>query len=116
MKSHNVRLWEIRPNKTARIATYTVRWTVAGREKSATLAKKAQAERHRSRLMQAADRGEAFDVDSGLPDSMAREICAVTWYEHACAFADARWPTTAGKGRTSLAEGAGVFVQGHGTD
>ena len=105
MKSHNVRLWEIRPNKTARIATYTVRWTVAGREKSATLAKKAQAERHRSRLMQAADRGEAFDVDSGLPDSMAREICAVTWYEHACAFADARWPTTAGKGRTSLAEG-----------
>jgi integrase len=105
MKSHNVRFWEIRPNKTAKIATYTVRWTVAGREKSATLAKKAQAERHRSRLMQAADRGEAFDVDSGLPDSMAREIAAVTWYEHACAFADARWPTTAGKGRTSLAEG-----------
>jgi hypothetical protein len=36
---------------------------------------------------------------------MAREVSAVTWYEHVCALADARWPTTAGKGRTSLAEG-----------
>jgi integrase len=105
MKSHNVRFWEIRPNKTAKIPTYTVRWTVGGREKSATRAKKAQAERFRSQLMQAADRGEAFDVDTGLPDSLAREQSAVTWYEHACAFANARWPTTAGKGRVSLVEG-----------
>ncbi len=38
---------------------------VAGREKSVTLARKAQAGRHRSRLMQAADRGEAFDIADG---------------------------------------------------
>jgi hypothetical protein len=55
--------------------------------------------------MQAADRGEAFDLDSGLPDSMARELSAVTWYAHACAFADARWPKVAAKGRISLVEG-----------
>jgi hypothetical protein len=29
----------------------------------------------------------------------------VTWYEHACAFADARWPKVAAKGRISLVEG-----------
>jgi hypothetical protein len=55
--------------------------------------------------MQAADRGEAFEVDSGLPDSMAHEVSSLTWYEHACAFADARWPKTAAKGRISLVEG-----------
>lgn len=39
MKSHNVRFWEIRPRKTAKGDSWTVRWTVAGREKSATLAR-----------------------------------------------------------------------------
>lgn len=78
---------------------------MASREKSATFARKAQAERHRSWLMQAADKGEAFDVDSGFPDSMAREVSSVTWYAHACAFADARWPKVAAKGRISLVEG-----------
>jgi integrase len=105
MKSHRVRFWETRPNKTAKGTSYTVRWTVAAREKSATFARKAQADRYRSRLMQAADKGEAFDVDTGLPDSMAREVSSVTWYEHACAFADARWPKVAAKGRISLVEG-----------
>src|SRR5262245_29360642 len=55
--------------------------------------------------MQAADRGEAFDLDTGLPDSMAHEVWSVTWYEHACAFIDARWPRVAAKGRISLVEG-----------
>ena len=105
MKSHAVRFWEIRPNKTARGVSYTVRWTVAAREKSRTFARKALAERYRSRLMQAADQGEAFDSDTGLPDSLAREISPVTWYEHACGFIDSRWPRHAGKGRVSLVEG-----------
>ena len=43
MKSHDVRFWETRQNKTAKGASYTVRWTVAGREKSHTLAGKARA-------------------------------------------------------------------------
>jgi integrase len=105
VKSHDVRFWAIRPNKTAKGASYTVRWTVAGREKSHTLAGRARAERYKSRLLQAADRGEAFDVDSGLPESLAREISQVTWFEHASAFMDARWPRHAAKGRVSLAEG-----------
>jgi hypothetical protein len=40
-----------------------------------------------------------------LPDSLAREVSLVTWFEHACAFMDARWPKHAAKGRVSLAEG-----------
>jgi hypothetical protein len=65
-----------------------------------------QRERHRSRLMQAADRGEVFDVDRGLLDSMAHETSSVTWYEHACAFADARRPKVAAKGEASFGKSA----------
>jgi integrase len=105
MKSHDIRFWETRLNKTAKRPTYVVRWTVAGREKSHTLAGKTRAERYKSRLIQAADKGEAFDSESGLPDSMAREVSQITWYEHACKFMDVRWPKHAAKGRGSLAEG-----------
>ena len=105
MKSHDVRFWETRQNKTAKGASYTVRWTVAGREKSHTLAGKARAERYKSRLLQAADKGEAFDVESGLPESLEREVSRITWLEHASQFMDVRWPKHAAKGRTSLAEG-----------
>ena len=105
MKSHDVRFWQTRRNKTARGASYTVRWTVAGREKSHTLAGRARAERYKSRLLQAADKGEAFDVESGLPESLAREVNRVTWLEHASEFIDARWPKSSAKGRISLAEG-----------
>jgi integrase len=105
VKSHDVRFWAIRRNATARGASYTVRWTVAGREKSHTLAGRARAERYKSRLLQAADKGEAFDVESGLPESLAREVSQVTWFEHASAFMDARWPRHAAKGRVSLVEG-----------
>ena len=87
-------LGQPRANKTAKGASYTVRWTVTGREKSHTLAGRALAERYKSRLLQAAARGEAFDTDSGLPDSMAREVSEVTWLEHATEFMDARWPST----------------------
>lgn len=81
-----------------------VRCTVGGREKSHTLAGKARAERYKARLVQAADKGEAFDIETGLPDSMAREVGQVTWYQHAWDFTDARWPEHAAKGRVSLAE------------
>jgi integrase len=105
MKSHQVRFWDVRPRKTASGWSYTVRWTVGSREKSRTLARKAQAERFRSQLMQAADRGEAFDDATGLPDSMTRQSSTVTWYQYARSFVDARWPKVAAKGRISLVEG-----------
>lgn len=107
MKSLDVRFWETRVHQTAKGASYTVRWTVAGREKSHTLAGKALAERYKSRLLHAASRGEAFDVDSGLPDSVAREASEVTWYEHAIEFMDSRWARHAGKGRVSHRRGPG---------
>jgi hypothetical protein len=56
-------------------------------------------------LNQAADAGEAFDEDTGLPDFMARERSSLTWYTHACEYVDHRWPDLSAKGRLSMVEG-----------
>ncbi|SEF92328.1 Phage integrase family protein [Thermomonospora echinospora] len=109
MKSNRIRFWEIRPNYTEKsgkrvVRSYTVRWTVAGREKSETFTRKSQADRFRGRLMSAAER-EPFDVETGLPDSMRRERSSMTWYKLACAFIDDKWPRLAAKGRVSVVEG-----------
>jgi integrase len=81
-----------------------VRWSVAGKENSQTFERKTQAERYKSRLMAAAEH-EAFDVETGLPDSMRRESSSKTWYELACAYIDAKWPKLSAKGRSSVVEG-----------
>jgi hypothetical protein len=48
--------------------------------------------------------GVAFDVATGLPEPMAREINTRTWYEHAVAFVDMKWARAAAKQRMSIAE------------
>lgn len=104
MKSYEVRFWEVRKKKGRR-RPYEVRWLVAGRQKSRSFLTRALADSSRSQLVQAARRGEAFDVESGLPESVQREQSAVTWFEHACDYIDAKWSKSAAKSRVSLVEG-----------
>jgi hypothetical protein len=49
-------------------------------------------------------RGEAFDTDSGLPDSQFHERQSVTWYQHALDYIAMKWPEAAGKSRISIVE------------
>ncbi|MGK5551691.1 tyrosine-type recombinase/integrase [Actinomadura kijaniata] len=105
--SYKVKFWEVRPNKsvkTGKVISYTVRWTVGGREKSQTFAKSAQAKNFLSDLRQAAKAGEAFDMASGLPLSMLKAANARTWLEFARAYVDARWPHAAAKSREGLTD------------
>jgi integrase len=110
MNSHDVRFWEIRPNKSQKdgktvVRSYTVRWTVAGREKSKTFERKAQAVRHLGNLVQAANKGEWFDVDTGLPESLLREERpALTWYEVARKFVAVNWARQPAKTRSSVVD------------
>ena len=57
-------------------APYQIRWTVAGKVKTASFATVALAESRRSELWQAMRKGEAFDVESGLPESEIRAAAA----------------------------------------
>ncbi|WP_208648612.1 tyrosine-type recombinase/integrase [Micromonospora inaquosa] len=65
---------------------------------------KALAESFRSELVTASRKGEAFDVDSGLPITMRREAVTMSWYELACSFPDMKWPHVAATTRRTHAE------------
>ena len=102
--SYDVRVWAIRIRKGLR-QPYQVRWKVgrsAPRHKS--FGTRGLAESFRSELIQATRRGESFDSETGLPQSVSRHRNAVTWYEHATDYIDVRWPGSAGKSRISIVE------------
>ncbi|MBO3748785.1 site-specific integrase [Streptosporangiaceae bacterium NEAU-GS5] len=72
--SYDVKFWETRRNKSSKTPSYYVRWTVAGRVHSKTFRTKALAESFLSDLRQAAKNGEAFDQETGLPESMLTPV------------------------------------------
>ena len=110
MSTYDVRIWNIseykgRDRKTGRDrTTYRLRWTVAGKVFSDTFQTKALAESFRSKLVIAQREGVAFDETMGLPEPMVRELNTRTWYEHAVAFVDMKWPRASAKHRKSIAE------------
>lgn len=102
--SHDVRVRAIRTYRGARKTTYTVRWTVAGKEFQDTFATKALAESERARIIRAQRDGVAFDCDSGLPEPEARKRTERTWLAHAMDYVDARWPHWSSNHRRNTAE------------
>ncbi|WP_138900259.1 tyrosine-type recombinase/integrase [Streptomyces albidochromogenes] len=108
--STDVRVWKVNRVNSKR-APYQLRWTVAGKVKTASFATVALAESRRSELWQAMRKGEAFDVDSGLPESEIRAAAAKdnetlepTWWEFSREYMATRWRTTAAKTREGLAD------------
>src|SRR5947209_730476 len=105
MSTYDVRIWSIREykgkdRKTGKPrSTYRVRWEVAGEEFGKTFQTRPLAESFRSKLIVAQREGVAFDELTGLPEPMARELNSRTWYEHAVAFVDMKWPRSAAKHR-----------------
>ena len=112
MSTYKVRIWTIREHTSRAAAasggkarsTYRVRWTVTGKEFGESFATRPLAEGFRSKLIVAQREGTAFDEVLGLPMPMAREARSRTWYEHAVAFVDMKWPRASAKHRRSIAE------------
>jgi len=102
--SYDVRIWKIRTYKGRRGTTYTVRWTVAGREWSDTFKTYALADSARGELLAAARIGEAFDVATGRPISKSARREEQSWFDFACRYVDLKWPTAAGNTRRGIAE------------
>ncbi|MEV0842736.1 tyrosine-type recombinase/integrase [Actinocatenispora sera] len=102
--SYNVRFWETTVYHGVKKTTYTVHWRVDGRKFPRTFGTKKLAESFRAKLVNAAREGEAFDTESGLPLSMMEEVSRRSWYDHACAFVDMKWPHASGRHRKSIAE------------
>src|SRR6478752_1344360 len=73
--------------------TYRARWMVAQKEWHESFTTRALAESFRADLLSLARQGEPFDIATGRPASWQRpEPVVVSWYEHACAFVDMKWP------------------------
>jgi len=112
----DVRIWNPRARKRKTRTTYDLRWVVGPKTHTKTFTTKALAESFRSALNVAMRNGEAFDIDSGLPMSMTRELDNVTWYEVAVMFCDMKWKRWAPRSRKSAAEAlatvTAVLVEG----
>jgi integrase len=102
--SYDVRFWKIRTQVGKRKTTYAIRWTVGGQEFHKSLATKAQAESRLAELRTAARKGEAFDIDTGLPVSEVQQRDDRSWYEHASLYVERRWPRVGGGQRRSIAD------------
>ena len=69
--SFDFRPWKIE-TRNGRKLPYRVRWVVAGRQFGNSFVTMALAESFRAQLITAARKGEGFDTESGLPESMER--------------------------------------------
>ncbi|WP_289008502.1 tyrosine-type recombinase/integrase [uncultured Thermomonospora sp.] len=102
--SYDVKFWEIRRNATCKKPSYVARWVVGSKEKSKTFRTKALAENFMSDLRQAAKRGEAFDLNTGLPESMAKTADAgPTFFDFARSYVAGRWAHSAARTRETIA-------------
>lgn len=102
--TREVRIWAVRRNASSKRTSYEIRWVVGRRECSKSFARKALADGFRSDLIQAMSAGELFEVESGLPVSMARRLRSMSWYELACAYVVMKWPGAAANSRASMVD------------
>ncbi|MDW4904581.1 site-specific integrase [Streptomyces sp. ADMS] len=112
--STDVRVWKV-GKISSKTAPYQLRWVVAGKLRYASFATSALAESRRSELWQAMRKGEAFDMESGLPESEVREAASAeaakaaiksdpSWWEFSQEYMKRRWRTAAAKTREGLAD------------
>ncbi|XVV03380.1 tyrosine-type recombinase/integrase [Actinosynnema sp. CA-248983] len=106
----NVRFWAIQHKKTRRRRPYGVRWITEGQEHSEWFALKTPADNRRSELMQAARRGEPFDIVTGLPESEYRKLNARTLLQVAQEFIDHEWENSAPNTRRRLVDTSAVAI------
>jgi len=84
--------------------SYTARWAVAGQRKSRTFVTRALADNFRTDLKQAVNAGEAFDVETGLPESMAPKESGMSWLELVQKYVEMKWPEAAANSRRGMIE------------
>ncbi|MGW4662258.1 hypothetical protein [Streptosporangium sandarakinum] len=99
--SYDVRFWDIRRNASSKTPSYEVRWKVGGKQKSKSFRTKALGDNFLSALRQAAKRGEAFDIATGLPESMveAEKDAGPSFLNFAQSFMASRWLHSAARTR-----------------
>ncbi|GEL16334.1 hypothetical protein [Pseudonocardia asaccharolytica] len=103
--TYEVRIWGISKRAWKSGTTYRVRWLVAGKEWHESFTTRALAESFRADLLSLTRQGEPFDIATGQPVYRRRtEPVRISWYDHACAYVDMKWPHAAGKSQQGIAD------------
>jgi hypothetical protein len=109
MISFDVRVFAIRRRPGRRV--FEVRWRVAGRDRSRSFITRALADSYRAELVRTARKGAGFNPATGGPAGWAApEPVTVTWYQHAVAYAEMKWPRLAPHSRASLADALAIVT------
>ncbi|TQJ89305.1 tyrosine-type recombinase/integrase [Streptomyces sp. SLBN-31] len=101
--TYDVKIWAIRKRDSTR-KPYQVRWGTGTRPHSESFKTSGLAESRRAQLMTAARKGEPFDVESGLPQSLLTKERDISWYEHARNYIAMKWDHSPASTRRTLAE------------
>jgi integrase len=104
MDSYDVRFWDIKRLGSGSGARFRVRWAVDGREHCRSFKARPLADGFLTGLKDAIRDRRPFDPRTGLPEAEATEGEMITWYEHARAYAEVKWPNLAPVSRRSVAE------------
>ncbi len=105
MSSYDVKVHDLgKRDDRGKSKSHRVRWVVAGKRFERSFTTKALADKFRNDLLRAQKDGTPFDEATGLPESLLRERNRTTWYEHARAYAEMKWPGLAAKSRRSVVE------------
>jgi len=125
MLTHDVSIWNIRNRNAKRqgrskpkrqwTKPHELRWLVGTKRKSKSFLTRALADQFRADLLKAAQRGELFDTETGLPESMlhtGEEESSRRWFEFAAAYTKERWPGASAKSRESIVDSLAVATLG----
>jgi hypothetical protein len=100
--THKVKIWTTEVVQGKRGASYKVRWATDRRPHKQSFKTSMLADSFRSKLLTAANEGQAFDIDTGLPLPMLRakeqkaedskqKPVPLTWFAAACGYVDVKW-------------------------
>lgn len=122
--THDVSIWSIRNRNAKRKGKeapnrqwskpYELRWRVGYKPQSQSFLTRALADHFRADLLKAAQRGELFDPESGLPESMLAVDAPASrsWFDFAKAYVAVRWPKAAANTRFSIVDSLAVATLG----
>jgi integrase len=105
MTSYQVKFWDVKKIGDTAKGRWRVRWAVTGREHCKSFAARPLADGFLTGLKNAARDHQPFDETTGLPAPPGRAAASPrSWYDHARAYAEMKWPHLAPKSRRSTAE------------
>src|SRR5215469_5491314 len=102
--SYDIRFWKIETRTWSKKTSYRVVWLVDGKRFSESFGTKSLADSYRAGLIAAANRGEPFDTQTGLPLSALRSQTDVSFLDHAREYVASAWSDVSAKSRVSIVE------------